>query len=76
MKEKRTRKLDGLPKPFLASLEKRYGKINYEKDFVSKDLETYFKYAGTEKETGEVSHDVIDLPSFKNLYFSFNAFRG
>ena len=71
MEEKRTRKLDGLPKPFLASLEKRHGEIDYKNDFVSVDLDNYFKYQGTDKETGEVSHKVIALPSFKNLYLNY-----
>ena len=71
MGEKRTRKLDGLPKPFLASLEKRHGEIDYKNDFVSVDLDNYYKYQGTDKETGEVSHKVIALPSFKNLYLNY-----
>ena len=71
MEEKRTRKLDGLPKPFLASLEKRYGEIDYKNDFVSVDLDNYYKYQGTDKQTGQVSHKVIALPSFKNLYLHY-----
>jgi len=71
MEEKRTRKLDGLPKPFLASLEKRYGKIDFKNDFVSSDLDNYYKYQGTDKQTGQVSHKVIALPSFKNLYLHY-----
>jgi len=71
MEEKRTRKLDGLPEPFLASLEKRYGQIDYKNDFVSIDLDNYYKYQGTDKQTGQVSHKVIALPSFKNLYLHY-----
>lgn len=71
MEEKRTRKLDGLPEPFLTSLEKRYGQIDYKNDFVSIDLDNYYKYQGTDKQTGQVSHKVIALPSFKNLYLHY-----
>lgn len=71
--ESNTLGLEELPKSFRDTLEKRYGISKWpEKDFVSSDLTTYFKTTSVEKETGNVGHDVIQLPSFEGLYTNFS----
>lgn len=54
-------------KEFLKSIEDKYGPVS-DDDFFNKDLSVYFKTAEKNKETGSVSHDVINLPSFENLF--------
>ena len=57
---------------FLKSVEKNYGKIDIENDFFSKDLDVYYKYEGTDSDTGSIEHKIIKLASFadslKELY--------
>lgn len=48
----------------LKRLEAKYGEVDMERDFFSDDLETYFKTASVDKETGKIGHDVIKLASF------------
>ena len=48
----------------LKRLEKRYGSINMENDFFSNDLSRYFKTSGIDSDTGQISHDIINLASF------------
>ena len=64
------KKHDDLPQAFKDAIEKRYGKI-HPKDFFSDDLTNYMKFDGENKETGEVSHRVIPIPSFNKMYDDF-----
>ena len=70
--EKETIKLDTLPKPMQDRLKDRYGEFS-KHDFISSDMGTYFKTTGVNKTTGQVSHKIIALPSFANLY---NEYKG
>lgn len=72
-KEKVTKKLTELPKAFVSALEKRYGKVDLENDFVSADLDTYYQTAGIDKTTGSMDHKVIQLPSFYKMYDEFQS---
>ena len=65
-----SKKFDELPKAFKDAIEKRYGKI-HPKDFFSDDLTRYMKFDGENKETGELSHKVIPIPSFNKMYDDF-----
>tara|TARA_A100000172_G_scaffold22688_1_gene12972 strand:- start:956 stop:2062 length:1107 start_codon:yes stop_codon:yes gene_type:complete len=67
-----TRKLKDYPKSFIKGLEDRYGKVNMDKDFISNDGDTYFKFTSQNKTTGSISHKIIKLPSFENLYQDYS----
>jgi len=45
-------------------IEKRYGPLDMENDFFSRNLDTYFKTKSINKETGSIDHQVIKLASF------------
>ena len=45
-------------------IEAKYGPVDMENDFFSKDLKTYFKNQGVDKETGGSTSRVIKLASF------------
>ena len=64
------KKLEDLPKEFVAAIEKRYGKL-HPKDFFSNDMSRYMKFDGENKETGEVTHKVIPIASFEKMYDDF-----
>ena len=71
--ERRTIKLKDLSPKIRQALEDRYGKsIDPEKDFLDNEMETYFFTNKIDKETGAVGHKVINLPSFKELYFGYS----
>jgi len=71
--EKSTVSLKDLSPKIRQSLEDRYGKsVAPEKDFLDKELETYYFTKTINKETGAVNHKVINLPSFKELYFGYS----
>lgn len=57
-----------------AGIIKRYGEpmFNGEYDFFSSNMETYFKTYSKNKETGQIGHKVIKLPSFGSLYKNFS----
>jgi len=57
-----------------AGIVKRYGEpmFNGEHDFFSSNMETYFKTYSKNKETGQIGHKVIKLPSFGSLYGNFS----
>ena len=65
-----TKKYKDLPKAFQSAIEKKYGPTHPE-DFFSSDLTTFFKFTGKNKETGQVDHKVIKLPSFEKMYDEF-----
>lgn len=67
-----TRKLKDYPKSFISSLEKRYGPVNLQHDFISSDGATYFKFTSKNKTTGSIAHKIISLPSFENLFRDFS----
>lgn len=48
----------------LKRLETKYGSIDMENDFFSNDLSRYFKTSGIDPETGQISHNIINLASF------------
>ena len=48
----------------LKRLEANYGPVDMTNDFFSTDLDTYFKMTNINKETGQLSHDIIQLASF------------
>lgn len=70
--EGNTRKPSDVPKEFLKSIEAKYGPVKDE-DFFNKDLSTYFKTDKVNQETGSISHKIIQLPSFENLFFNLSA---
>ena len=68
-----SKKLKDMPDAFVKALEKKYGKVDMENDFISPDLDTYYKHAGTDPTTGSINHDVHKLPSFYKLYDEFET---
>ena len=69
--------LEELPKSFRDSIEKRYGVSKWpDKDFVSSDMKTYFKTYSVDKNTGQIGHKPISLPSFEGLYTNFSDIVG
>ena len=48
----------------LKRLEANYGPVDMTNDFFCTDLDTYFKTSNINKETGQLSHDIIQLASF------------
>lgn len=62
---------------YLKGIEDKYGKIDMENDFFSNDLETYFKFDPSyESEGGGKKHDIINLPSFIDLFTTLDDARG
>lgn len=45
-------------------LEDKYGPVDMERDFIDRELKTYFKTSKVNPETGGVTHDIIKLASF------------
>jgi hypothetical protein len=68
-----SKKLGDMPDAFVKALEKKYGEVDMENDFISPDLDTYYKHAGTDPTTGSINHDVHKLPSFYKLYDEFET---
>lgn len=52
----------------LKYIESKYGEIDYENDFFSSDLTTYFKTDYIDETTGTISHSPIRLASFKDSF--------
>ena len=48
----------------LKRLEANYGPVDIANDFFSTDLDTYFKTTNIDKETGKLTHTIINLASF------------
>jgi len=75
--EKSTKGLDEIPAALRKSIEKRYGISRWpDKDFLSSDLNTYFKTIEVDDTTGQVGHKPIDLPSFEGMYKHFSNIIG
>lgn len=66
-------KLSQLPDAFVKALEKRFGKVDMENDFVSPDYDTYYQHTGTDATTGSSGHKVHKLPSFYKMYDEFET---
>ena len=66
-------KLKDLPDTFVKSLEKRYGEVDMDNDFISPDYDTYYKHTGTDPVTGSIDHEVHSLPSFYKMYEEFET---
>lgn len=71
-----SKKLGEMPDTFVQALKKKYGEVDMENDFISPDLDTYYKYAGSDPVTGRIDHDVHRLPSFYKLYDEFESIIG
>ncbi|MDB4343185.1 hypothetical protein OAA26_00510 [bacterium] len=52
---------------FLKNIEKKYGEINMVNDFFDSGLTTYYKTSNI-NDVGSVTHDIIRLPSFSELF--------
>jgi hypothetical protein len=64
LKEQVTFKPSEVDPTLIQRIEKRYGPLDMENDFFSKNLDTYFKTKSINKETGGIDHQVIKLASF------------
>ena len=53
-------------------IEAKYGPMDMENDFFSKDLKTYYKNQGIDKETGGSTSQIINLASFKDSLEKMN----
>ena len=53
-------------------IEAKYGPMDMENDFFSKDLKTYYKSQGIDKETGGSTSQIINLASFKDSLEKMN----
>tara|TARA_R110000796_G_scaffold5470_2_gene20415 strand:+ start:1880 stop:2734 length:855 start_codon:yes stop_codon:yes gene_type:complete len=61
--DKRTLSPEDVDQALIKRLEDRYGPVQ-DTDFFTQDLKTYFKTDDVNKETGSISHKVINLASF------------
>jgi len=52
---------------FLKNIEKKYGEIDVVNDFFDSGLTTYYKTSNI-NDVGSVTHDIIRLPSFSELF--------
>lgn len=73
VENKETLKPSQVDKEFLQNIEDTYGKVDMENDFFDTNLERYYKYEGTEKDTGTVEHTIHKLASFDKLYDSLET---
>ena len=64
-KEKETLKAKDVPSTLIKRMEDLYGKFDYENDFFSGDLDTYYKTKSINPETKGINHQVIALASFE-----------
>ena len=53
-------------------IEAKYGPMDMENDFFSKDLKKYYKSQGIDKETGGSTSQIINLASFKDSLEKMN----
>jgi len=64
-KERETLKAKDVPSTLIKRMEDLYGKFDYENDFFSGDLDTYYKTKSINPETKGINHKVIPLASFE-----------
>jgi len=67
-------KPDDLDPIFLKQIEDKYGKIDMVNDFFKPDLTTYYKTSKIDAE-GNVTHNIVRLPSFGKLFKSLGQAR-
>ena len=60
-----------LPPAFKTAIEKRHGPL-HKHDFFTDDMTRYMKFDGENKRTGQVSHKVIQIPSFDKMYSDYS----
>ena len=60
--------LKDMDQSYVKYIKDNYGEPNMEHDFFSKDLTRYYKTTDINKETGGVTHKIIDLPSFRDSF--------
>ena len=65
MEAKKAADMDPL---FIKDIEKNYGEVDLENDYFNDELTRYYKTTDINKETGGITHDVINLPSFKDSF--------
>jgi superoxide dismutase, Fe-Mn family len=65
MEAKKASEMDPL---FIKDIEKNYGEVDLENDYFNDELTRYYKTTDINKETGGITHDVINLPSFKDSF--------
>ena len=66
-----TLKPKDLPAAFKAAIEKRHGPL-HRHDFFTQDMTRYMKFDGENKRTGQISHKVIQIPSFDKMYTDYS----
>ena len=68
--ERNVTNINKLPANYRKKLIARYGEpfMKGKYDFISKDMDTYFKAYDRNEETGSTSHKIVKLPSFFKLY--------
>ena len=66
-----TLKAKDLPAAFKAAIEKRHGPL-HKHDFFTQDMTRYMKFDGENKRTGQISHKVIQIPSFDKMYTDYS----
>jgi hypothetical protein len=57
---------------FLKRIENNYGSIDYDRDFFSDNLDTYYKTDSVDDKTSQVSHTIIKLANFGDSLKKFN----
>ena len=60
-----------LPPAFKTAIEKRHGPL-HKHDFFTQDMTRYMKFDGENKRTGQISHKVIQIPSFDKMYSDYS----
>ena len=66
-----TLKPKDLPAAFKTAIEKRHGPL-HKHDFFTDDMTRYMKFDGENKRTGQISHKVIQIPSFDKMYTDYS----
>ena len=66
-----TLKPKDLPAAFKTAIEKRHGPL-HKHDFFTDDMTRYMKFDGENKRTGQISHKVIQIPSFDKMYNDYS----
>jgi len=57
---------------FLKRIERNYGSIDYDNDFFSNNLDTYYKTDNIDDQTSQVSHSIIKLANFGDSLKKFS----
>lgn len=70
LKEGKIIKPNQLDSDFLKKIEDEYGSVDYENDFFSKNLDTYYKTSDINSRTKNVEHTIINLSNFGQSFIS------